>query len=1009
MNTLNRKISSNNPVSILVHGANDLAYEISKTLVEQGGNVILVDEYNSKSKKYITKLKELGKVDFVDFKGLDDLIKKLPRIDYLFYFLQDYLIQNDNFSSSEFLNETSYLNTTVKAAKTYNSKLSLITSIKLNQDLAAHILNKKLSAPSPYSNIELQKYCETLTAEARDKTKINTRIIRVGTILGSENQFVEDPTVKRLLQEAISKPEVTIYGEGLDIHYVLHISDASYGVLKLTFSEKTEGEVISLTNNHDYTTLSLAYKLLELNPDLQQIKFAPTKEDSTVIFDQYIPSPNATNYGWVQKNTLEQTLGQAIRVLDESKGAKILERPSETLKPEVIEHKSESLEVTPTLIGKFVNFVSSPFKLLSRKTKDLFNREKEDFTPVKAVKMSFTLVTLLLVLYFIFIPIIGIGISFSLLYSNLKTAQNGLLGLDFDKSSIYLEKSQKNVTKAEEHLERSKWMFSLIGQQKLFDNTAQILSATDYGLNGGATLSKALKPLAQYAKDFKPAIDLNGSTPSSTREYRLYLKELETNLKGIDNATYSIDIASQMFSSLDATAFPLIIQSYIIQLKQTNDSIISNLLPVKDILPYLPDILGVDERQRYLILFQNPGELRSTGGWLSSYAIVSIEGGQIRELKVDDIYNAEGQLKVAGKSFDAPKDMQKALGLTKWSMSLSNWSPQFEDSANSAMYFLNQLDPGTDFDAVIAIDTSALKKFLDKWGGVNVPGESVLITSQNIDEKIFQLHKDFEPGDSVKSTFLANLANESLRKLFSLDFNGLKDVSDAIFSSLNEKNILVFFNNTEVNKYFEKNGWNGNIKEENLWTPVSIEWNWGANKANLYLDKNYSTSLNIQSDSKIEYEYTMFVKNKSISNIYPQGDYVNYQRIVLPKKASVKSVKGFDGDKYSTNIQNGHLVISGWFTTPIKNTKSLQVKYVLERSLDEDNFPITRSESEKVLDFEVFKQPGTFNDIYDISITFPETWATKQHDGLNQSLNVLTARFTTQQDKEYDVVWEEKN
>lgn len=1008
-NSLNRKLNPNNPVSLLIHGSNDLSLSVAKSLVQQGGNVILVDEFNSKSKKYITELKAIGNADFIEFKGLSELLEKLPRVDYVYYFLNDYLVQTENFSSKEFLDETTYLNTVIKAAKKFDSKIGLITSIKLNQDLSAHILNKKLSAPAPYSNIELQKYCETLMAENRDKLKVNTRIIRVGSILGGENQTIEDSTVERLINESINKPDLTIYGEGLDVHYLINISDATYGILKLTFTDKTEGEVISLCNNHDYTTLSLAYKLLELNPDIVQIRFQPASDGGSVIFDQYVPATNATQYGWVQKTSIEQSLGQAIQVFNPEKGKRILESPKERTEQESIDEKLKAAQVQKTPIGNVVHIFGNPFKRIINSIKDGIKNERESFTFQRGLTLTLLAIISVALLYFIFIPLTGIVLSSYLIYSNTKSAVASVTSFDFSSASKSLEKAQTHISKDEVYLNRIKWMFDVAKKESMFENTSQLLSASDYALSGAITLTNSLEPLAQYAKEFTPSLDIGSSTPSSTREYRIYLKELETNLKGIDKAGYSISIASELLDKVDVTVFPTFTHKYLTEIKLANQSIINNLIPANDILPFIPDMLGVDKRQRYLILLQNPGELRATGGWLSSYAIVSIEGGQLRELKVDDVYNAEGQLRIAGKTFEAPKDMQKALNLSKWSLSLSNWNPDFKDTAASSTYFLSQLDPGAEFDGVISIDTNAVKKLLDKWGGVAVPGESTPITSANLDERIFQLHKDFQPGESIKSTFLANLANETLKKIFTLNFDGLKDISEVLTSSLNEKNILVYFADKEINDFFVKSNWSGSISSNNQWTPIPVEWNWGANKANLYLEKNYNTSITIVDESKVDYEYTVFMKNKSISNIYPQGDYKNYYRIFLPRNAEIKSVRGFDNEKYTTYIQSGYMVVGGWYTTPIKSTKSLQIKYSIHRTAQTTNFAIERNESEKSMNLDIFKQPGTISDVYDISITYPESWATVKHDGLNRAINTLTARFNTQTDKKYTIIWEEKN
>lgn len=1003
-----RKLDPNAPVSLLIHGSNSLSFDLCKTLINQGGRVIIVDNFNSKSRKLITELKAVGQADFIDFKGLDDILKTLPHLDYIFYFLHDYLISTDKFSSKEFLDETNRINSILKASKKYGSKLALITTIKLNQDLSAHVLNSNLSAPLPYSPVELQKYAETLTAEGRDQYKINARILRVGTLLGKDIDLLFDKTVSDLITDGSKVGNLNIYGEGLDVHYLIHQSDAIYGILKLTFSNKTEGEVISLTNNHDYTTLSLAYKLLELNPEIAQIKFHPFNDKTSVIFDQYIPAPNATNYGWAQKVTLEQALAETISTLYPEKGQKILDAPNRISEEENQAEIVKRSVTRNTFVGNVVEILFSPFTRSARGIINWLKREKEKLNLSRTVLFAVITITLLSFFYFILSPIVGVGLSSLLLYSNTKKAVEMTSNFDFTSASEYLKKASKNVTQNEKYLIRIKWIFTTFNKSKLYDNSSQLLFASDYALSGATSLTRSLQPLATYAKEFKPSLDFSNTLPSSSREYRIYLKELQENLKGGDRASYNLRIASQLLSTVDLSVFPKLLQKPLSEIKMSNERIINQIEPAQKVLSFVPELLGVDERKRYLILLQNPGELRATGGWLSSYAVIAVEGGQIRELKVDDIYNAEGQLKVAQKLFNAPQDMQKALKLTRWSMSLSNWYPNFPDSAKNSTYFLSQLDPGTDFDGVIAFDTEVIMKLLDKWGGLQIPGESVTITSQNLNEKIFKLHSEFVPGESLKSTFLANLANETLKKIFSSDFSGMSEIAQAITSSLSEKHLLVYLNDSEANNFFTNSGWSGEIDSRYQWAPIPVEWNWGANKANLYLERNNSLLINITDEKNIDYEFSTFLQNKSTNNIYPQGDYINYYRVYLPLNASIVSTKGFLNNQFSTYKENGFLVVGGWLNVPIKSTKSFTLKYSISKTENYTRFPIIDDGTDKSLSLEIYKQPGTYKDIYDLSIIYPDTWSVSSHEGLSRAVNTLTTRFNQITDTKFDIFWKLK-
>ena len=96
MNNLRfNKVKSSTPISIIVHGGNRMGYLTAKTLVEQGGYVVIIDKFNTDTKKYISELKKSDLVDFFDFKGFESLFKNIKRFDYLYYMLEDKLKEND--------------------------------------------------------------------------------------------------------------------------------------------------------------------------------------------------------------------------------------------------------------------------------------------------------------------------------------------------------------------------------------------------------------------------------------------------------------------------------------------------------------------------------------------------------------------------------------------------------------------------------------------------------------------------------------------------------------------------------------------------------------------------------------------------------------------------------------------------------------------------------------------------------------------------------------------------
>lgn len=1000
------EIKVSTTVSVVVHGGNPLGFKLAKTLLEQGGRVIIVDNFNSRSKGFVSELKKIGNADFIDFTGIDALYKTLGRIDYIYYLLSEKLLEHDTFSSKDFLEESNYLNQTLKVAQKNDSKVALVTSIKLNEKLSAHILNSNLSAPAPYSAIELQKYCETLTAEYRDKSKMNARIIRLGTLLGSEIAEITDPIIEDLLNDSSNKGFITIYGEGLQLHYLINIEDAIYGILKLTFQNKTEGEVISLTNQNDYTTLSLAYKLLEINDDISDIKFGPTKTDSKYIsYEHYIPAPNASNFGWKQTVTLEQTIVDTINKLYPKTGQIIKRKREEPKKVE--EEVVVKVKNVKTPLGELLDTIARPFKRISRSGSNKVQKFKSSLTPLKIGYLSIGVVLTTLLFVFLLYPLFSLGLGGYLTYKSLDKAKDYALEFKLDDANSQLVKSENYLTKISSSLGQLKWAFQATGTEETYDNFTQLVFASQYGIQGARDIMTAIEPLSLYVQNFEPALNFQTDLPSSSREYREYLTQLKQNRSLLQKGVYNVNIASDLIENVKVSVFPTPVQNYIIVLKEYNDQLKSQIDPVEKVITFLPDVLGNEKRVRYLILLQNPAELRSTGGWLSSYALISFEGGQIRELKVDDIYNLDGRLINNDIKVLPPQSMRKALEVENFTFSLSNWEPDLQNVTAINESLMDKVDPGTELDGTIAIDTEVLKALLTVWDEVIIPGETQPVTADNLDERITNLHKQFTPGESLKAPFLANLANTLLQRVLSAKVEDYPKIGTAMIDSLNSKHINIYLKNLEAYDYLEQNGWAGTLGEKYKSAPLTIEWNWGANKVNTKVERSKTLNIDILDIDKVDYTYQLVLRNSATSKVYPLGDYTNYVRAYLPESAQIKSIKGFTDTDYQIYLENGYKVVGGWLNVPIQTSKALEIKYSL--TPESTYKPLSVSNQDIEFALSTFKQPGTGSeDTLSVNITYPDTWAVIDPSGMDNVLNQLLTQIKEKSDNNFKLVWNRK-
>lgn len=138
----------------------------------------------------------------------------------------------------------------------------------------------------------------------------------------------------------------------------------------------------------------------------------------------------------------------------------------------------------------------------------------------------------------------------------------------------------------------------------------------------------------------------------------------------------------------------------------------------------LPPMLGADGPRRYLVLFQNLAEARSTGGMFGSYAVMTVDDGRIT-------VGGQGATQRTIDRFDAPvapitDDERRLYGENIATISMDvNFTPDFPRAAElfSVMY-ADRIDPQP-LDGAFAIDPVALGRILEGYGPVDLGGTTV--------------------------------------------------------------------------------------------------------------------------------------------------------------------------------------------------------------------------------------------------------------------------------------------
>lgn len=211
---------------------------------------------------------------------------------------------------------------------------------------------------------------------------------------------------------------------------------------------------------------------------------------------------------------------------------------------------------------------------------------------------------------------------------------------------------------------------------------------------------------------------------------------LAADLAATKNILASIDADTNQLSGA-ATYFgvasPVNGQSYLALTAQVKGA--ENFLNA--FVPWLSD---ASTTHHVLVLFENPSEMRPGGGFLGSYADVSISNGAITNIAVHDIADVDATF---APKIVPPVPLQ--LTETAFRPADANWFFDFPTSAAETinMFQQSKLYATTTFDGVIAVTPQVMEDLLSVTGPINVA--STTFTADNL---VTQIQKIVQAGQA---------------------------------------------------------------------------------------------------------------------------------------------------------------------------------------------------------------------------------------------------------------------
>jgi hypothetical protein len=282
-------------------------------------------------------------------------------------------------------------------------------------------------------------------------------------------------------------------------------------------------------------------------------------------------------------------------------------------------------------------------------------------------------------------------------------------------------------------------------------------------------LDTATRENAPIALELSKAVDEGRFRPKGQR---IDLSEVEKLTPEVRRAADSIDHASERLAGTrpDDLLFPF--NDLVGDLQTQVDRARSAASASATAFELLPGMLGEQQPRTYLLLIQNPAELRSTGGLPGSLALLHADNGKVTMGWQGSATDVNGFTSPVVK---LPRDTEQQYGSTPATdLRDANFTPDFPEAAQ-IMKAMVERKLDVKLDGVVSVDPLALAALMHGTGPVPVSHGVVLNGANVVSALLNQTYQVLDTQDE-QNAFFETVA----RKVFDSVMSGAGDQQQAI-------------------------------------------------------------------------------------------------------------------------------------------------------------------------------------------------------------------------------------
>ncbi len=586
----------------------------------------------------------------------------------------------------------------------------------------------------------------------------------------------------------------------------------------------------------------------------------------------------------------------------------------------------------------------------------------------------------------------------------LKSGGEASINLDLNSANEEFTRAWQGFDFAQEQLSEINQV--ILEVLKLIPKEGEMVAAGEKLLSVGKDISLAGRYLANGLKPIlkEGQVDLSVIMPVTEADNSsadLFLTDKIINLKNnFILADQKISAAEKTLSTIKISALPKEYQSTLMEVKNSLKLINSKIEAFYSFTDFLTEILGHEQTKRYLLIFQNNSELRPSGGFIGSFALIDIDRGNIKNIEIPG--GGPYDLKAGFyKNLIAPEPLQ--LVNPRWELQDANWFPDFPASAEKIIWFYNK-SGGPSVDGLIAFTPQLIEKLIGLVGPIDMTEKYKVVIDKNNFINFTQTEAEKKYNETRTSKqFIADLTPKVLSKALKGEGNDYLGILKILNDSLKDKSLLFYFPKKDLETEIKNYGWAGEIKEAPGDYLAINHANIAGGKTDTVMAETVNHSVEIDKQGVITDTLTITREHQGVKDDPFTGfKNIDYLRVYVPSGSELLYATGFlepaEGlfqkvpDEYEvdqdlakiqgevkidtssqTRINNefGKTVFGNWVQTEVGETSIVTLKYrLLSRIPLEklrqphswwDNFKISLGIQDNSVSYSLLlqKQPGS--------------------------------------------------